>query len=286
MSSVSGDSIKSCQKTIQNGCIKRLVKDVSDLYRNPLHDEGIYYIHDDEDMLFGYALIIGPKDSCYEHGYFMFKFQFPTNYPHSPPKVSFKTNSGKVRVHPNLYRSEKVCLSLLNTWQGEGWTSCQTIRSVLMVLLSILDDNPLLHEPGFSEKNKRHVPQINSYSKVIRYFSLNHLYFRISEPSYVLHKFDIFRDVIQETSQKRLLDVCRKVASIIKEPEFESKTLHKIDFYSFEYYIHYKGLKEILENRIEKYGMKKEYNEMLKEVNETLSKSDSCKSISIPESGS
>lgn len=271
MSFVSNTSSQPCMKTVQSGCIKRLVKDVSDLYKNPLHDEGIYYIHDDEDMLFGYALIIGPKDSCYEHGYFMFKFQFPTDYPHSPPKVSFKTNSGKVRVHPNLYRSEKVCLSLLNTWQGEGWTSCQTIRSVLMVLLSILDDKPLLHEPGFSEKNLNHIPQIKSYSKIIRYFTLNHMYFRMSEPSYSLSEFEIFRDIIEETSKNRLLDVCRKVEMSVKDPEFDKQTLYKMDFYSFEYNINYKGLKGVLETRVKKHDMLKEYSDMLKEVDDIFS---------------
>lgn len=284
MSSGANTSSQSYEKTVNRGCIKRLVKDVSDLYRNPLHDEGVYYIHDEEDMLFGYALIIGPKDSCYEHGYFMFKFQFPTNYPHSPPKVSFKTNSGNVRVHPNLYRSEKVCLSLLNTWKGEGWTSCQTIRSVLMVLLSILDDKPLLHEPGFSENNQKHIPQIKSYSDVMRYFTLNHMYFRMSEPSYSLRKFEIFRDVIEETSKTRLLDVCRKVEHALKDPQLNKKKLYKIGFYSFEYHIDYKGFKGILESRIKQYDMLNEYNNMVKDVHESYLESDISSSSSYSSS--
>lgn len=278
---MSSNKSQSCEKTVQTGCIKRLVKDVSDLYKNPLHDEGIYYIHDEQDMLYGYALIIGPKDSCYEHGYFLFQFQFPTNYPHSPPKVSFKTNSGNVRVHPNLYRSEKVCLSLLNTWKGEGWTSCQTIRSVLMVLLSILDDKPLLHEPGFSEKNPKHIPQIKSYSNVIRYFTLNLMYYRVSEPNYSLHKFEIFKDVIEETSKKQLLDVCKKVELALRDPELKHKKFYRMDFYSFEYYIDYPGFKGILETRIKKYNMKQEYNDMLKEINnknsDSISSSESSR---------
>ena len=42
--------------------IKRLLNDVKTIYKSPLHDNGIYYSHDPNDILKGYALIIGPKD--------------------------------------------------------------------------------------------------------------------------------------------------------------------------------------------------------------------------------
>ena len=62
-----------------------------------------------------------------------------------------------------MYRSGKVCLSILNTWKGEGWTSCQTIKSVLLVLVSILDENPILHEPGVSKEH----PSVPIYNAII-----------------------------------------------------------------------------------------------------------------------
>ena len=43
--------------------VKRLLNDVKDIILSPLHDNGIYYIHDDEDMLKGYAMIIGPEET-------------------------------------------------------------------------------------------------------------------------------------------------------------------------------------------------------------------------------
>ena len=97
-------------------------------------------------MLLGHALIIGTENTVYEHGFYLFKFEFPINYPISPPKVLFYPNDRKTRYNPNLYRNGKVCLSLLNTWTGEQWTACQSIRSILLTLISILNDKPLLNE--------------------------------------------------------------------------------------------------------------------------------------------
>ena len=34
---------------------KRLIKDVKDIIKNPLNENGIYYIHDETDMMKGYA---------------------------------------------------------------------------------------------------------------------------------------------------------------------------------------------------------------------------------------
>ena len=86
-------------------------------------------------MLVGYALIIGPKDTPYAYGNFLFKFLFPYDYPHTPPKVTYHTNDGYTRFNPNLYKSGKVCISLLNTWKGEQWTGCQTIKSILLTFM-------------------------------------------------------------------------------------------------------------------------------------------------------
>ena len=56
--------------------------------------------------------------------------KFTTDYPHSPPQVTYWTNGDNIRFNPNLYKCGKVCVSLLNTWRGDQWTSCQTISSV------------------------------------------------------------------------------------------------------------------------------------------------------------
>ena len=138
--------------SLNKNTIKRIASDVKYLLNNNniLENENIYYKHSDSNILSGYALIVGNADSPYLYGYYFFKFDFPENYPFNPPKVTFLTNDGKMRFNPNYYSCGKVCLSLLNTWNGDGWTSCQTIYSILIVLSSVLSSNPLLNEPGIN----------------------------------------------------------------------------------------------------------------------------------------
>ena len=157
-------------KVMSKDSRKRLQKDIIEIIKNPLTEHGIYYTHDDSNMLKGYAVIFGPSDTIYRYGAYMFEFKFPTNYPVSPPKLTYLTNDGNTRFHPNLYRNGKVCLSVLNTWRGEGWTSCQTIRSILLILVTLFHNKPLLNEPGIKESHGSFIP----YNKIITYRNVEH----------------------------------------------------------------------------------------------------------------
>jgi ubiquitin-protein ligase len=65
------------------------------------------------------VLISGSDGTPYANGLFEFDVFFPTNYPLSPPKLSFlTTGGGTVRFNPNLYQDGKICLSILGTWEG------------------------------------------------------------------------------------------------------------------------------------------------------------------------
>ena len=149
--------------SINNSAIKRIAKDVKYILNNEhsLSLENIYYKHDEENVMKGYALIIGQKNTPYGYGYYFFEFNFPDNYPFSPPVVRYLTNDGTMRFNPNLYTNGKVCLSLLNTWSGESWTSCQTINSILLTLSIVLCENPLLNEPGVEETNNDAIEKYN-----------------------------------------------------------------------------------------------------------------------------
>ena len=152
-------------KIITKTAINRLIKDIKEIKLNDLSKEGCYYYHDDNNVLLGYALIIGPKDTPYQYGFFLFKFEFPFDYPFSPPIVKYLTNDGKTRFNPNFYKNEKVCLSTLNTWKGEQWTSCQSIRTILLTLLTTMNSEPLCNEPGITNN---HIDFYN-YNKIIEY---------------------------------------------------------------------------------------------------------------------
>jgi ubiquitin-conjugating enzyme E2 Z len=154
---------------IKKETINRLLKDVKQIIKNPLIEQGIYYIHDDTDMLKGYAMIIGPSDTPYFGGFYFFEFSYPTDYPHSPPKVKYCTNGNNIRFNPNLYKDGKVCISLLNTWRGDQWTSCQTITTVLLTLCTLLCKNPLLNEPGVTSSHS----DMKNYTEIVEFSNIN-----------------------------------------------------------------------------------------------------------------
>jgi len=154
---------------ISKETITRLLRDVKQIIKNPLTENGIYYIHDDIDMLKGYALIIGPSETPYFGGNYFFEFEYPRDYPHSPPKVKYWTNGEKIRFNPNLYTCGKVCVSLLNTWRGDQWTSCQTISTVLLTLCTLLCKNPLLNEPGVGKTHS----DMAFYDEIVEYANID-----------------------------------------------------------------------------------------------------------------
>ena len=76
-------------QTISRESVQRLLKDIKNIIQNPLTSNGIYYTHDNTDMLKGYALIVGSYETPYFGGFYFFKFDYPTDYPHTPPKVTY-----------------------------------------------------------------------------------------------------------------------------------------------------------------------------------------------------
>lgn len=132
---------------------KRVLKDIQRAQEELMKEQGIWYHMNDSDMTKGLALIKGPQDTPYEACLLVFSFQFPSDYPFSPPKVLFLTTDGKTRFHPNLYVDGKVCLSILGTFSGPSWSGTQSLSSVLISLLGLLDNNPLSHEPAYGNGN-------------------------------------------------------------------------------------------------------------------------------------
>lgn len=195
--------------------VMRLLKDIRNVMTDSTLEEcGIIYRHSETDMLTGYACIVGPADSIYFGGYYFFVFKFPTNYPHSPPIVSYLTNTNNVRFHPNFYVNKKVCVSIVNTWRGEQWSGCQNIRSVLMTFQSLLDKEPLLHEPGIRPAHSDFIP----YHIIIEYYNykfacltlLTELTKYIPLESTLVAEFEVFM-------RRRFLENKRRIREILEE---------------------------------------------------------------------
>lgn len=228
--------------SISKETIKRLVGDIKNINNDNLHESNIYYKHDESSLLKGYALIIGPENTPYAYGYYLFEFQFPNDYPFSPPKVIFYTNDERIRMNPNLYRCGKVCISILNTWRGEQWTSCQTIKTILLSLLTIFNDNPLLNEPGIKENNK----DVKPYNNIIKFKNIDIAIFKVTDDlSNDGIKFKInnhFKDIIQDNFIKNYESIIKKVSSSNKKIHYENTNI-----YDMNVAINYKSLLNNLE---------------------------------------
>jgi hypothetical protein len=110
------------------------------------------------------------------------------------------TNDGKTRFNPNLYVCGKVCLSILNTWSGEKWSSCQTINSILLALCTLLNEAPLENEPGHNKKSADFIP----YQKSIEFSNINFAVCELVNRSTnkIPHPFHLFYPFMKENFLK------------------------------------------------------------------------------------
>jgi ubiquitin-protein ligase len=248
-------------KTITKDAINRLLKDVRQIIKHPLTDNNIYYIHDDTDMLKGYALIIGPSETPYFSGYYFFEFNYPYDYPFSPPKVKYMTNDGVTRYNPNLYKCGKVCVSILNTWSGDKWSSCQTINSILLTLCSLLNNTPFLNEPGQNPGCRDYI----SYHKSIEYCNINFAFCDMINPlkNKIPEQFKVFYPFLKEHFYKNY-DKILEIVSLKKDVVEECM----VSIYSMHTHINYNKLKtKLIETKIV-IDQQKEVNELNNEKEE------------------
>jgi ubiquitin-protein ligase len=225
------------QKVIKTETVKRLLKDVKQLIRHPLTDNGIYYSHDESDMTKGYAMIVGPSDTPYFGGYYFFIFDYPTDYPFSPPKVTYMTNDGMTRYNPNLYKCGKVCVSILNTWSGDKWSSCQTINSILLTLCSLLNDAPLENEPGHNKISRDFIP----YQKSIEFKNIDFAICDMILKNKIPQPFHMFYPFIRE----HFINNYDKLIAYVQSKSGETSTQH-VSIYNMTTNINYNNLQHKL----------------------------------------
>lgn len=207
------DGMTNCVITQES--VKRLARDVRQLRKSPLTSNGIYYQHDEENMLKGYAMIVGPRDTVYANGFYFFEFDYPTDYPSNPPKLTFRTNQNKIRFNPNLYTNGKVCISILNTWRGDQWSSCQTISSILLTLCTLFTNDPLLNEPGICRNHR----DFDTYNRIVEYSNIDIAILNIVEkaPQIYLPWFDMFYDDVITHFKSHILQIANNIQNVIKK---------------------------------------------------------------------
>ncbi|RWS22310.1 hypothetical protein B4U80_01386, partial [Leptotrombidium deliense] len=86
--------------------LDRIRKELREYEIDPKPD--IFVFADEDDIRRQHALIIGPKDTPYEGGFFYFSIRYPNEYPSQPPLVKLMTTANDtVRFNPNLYSNGK-----------------------------------------------------------------------------------------------------------------------------------------------------------------------------------
>ena len=150
-------------------------------------------LHVDDSNIFDWQIaIFGPPGTCYEGGYFKAHIRFPGDYPFSAPSFRFLTKIW----HPNIYENGEVCISILHPpiddpqggeLPGERWNPTQSVRTVLLSIISILNDpntfSPANVDASVAFRNWQEGKD-NKYKDVIqRQVSVKPSLFRVSNRS-------------------------------------------------------------------------------------------------------
>ena len=164
-----------------------------------LADQGLFWIPNETELTHGWAIVCGCEGTPYHGGAFCFEVRFPDNYPFEPPVFTYLTNDGRTRFNPNLYKNGKVCLSLLNTWQGEPWSGIQSLSSILQCIqTAVLNEEPLVNEPSHPASRDRTHPDLPAYSRMVQHATVETAILATlrEPPPYVVPVYDAVRDWI------------------------------------------------------------------------------------------
>tara|TARA_Y100000591_G_scaffold69206_1_gene57389 strand:- start:63 stop:770 length:708 start_codon:yes stop_codon:yes gene_type:complete len=222
---------------------KRIIKDINDLDQNNLNSHGIYHTIYEDNIYNLKILMIGPSNTPYENGYYFFDVKLPNDYPFKPPLVTYCTQNNKTRFNPNLYTSGKVCLSILNTWNGPQWTSCNSLTSVLLSIQAIVFiENPLHNEPGFEKemgiKNK-------NYNELILYENFRtSIYGMLNN---IPNTFEYFNSIII----KNFIDNYDKIKKNLEDNLHKNNKEIEFSLYRMKEKLNYNNLKELLNDLYE-----------------------------------
>jgi len=178
-----------------------------------LTKEGMYFKFniDNEVSTIYHKLLIGPDDTPYQKGFYLFEGQFPDNYPFKPMTMRTITqgsddgNKTGIRKHPNLYVCGKCCFSFLGTWAGPPWTACNNAKSAAISMRSVMTKFPLENEPGYEREERNKVNGIfknqdlhDEYAGLISWFNIKHavcgVIHKIDEVPYKYFKTEILEE--------------------------------------------------------------------------------------------
>ena len=222
---------------------KRIGIDIKNYHNSNLSECGIICKFNENNLYNAKALIIGPDDTPYEGGFYFFDINFTEKYPHSPPSVKLQTLNKYARFNPNLYTNGKVCLSILGTWSGPGWTSCLSLNTVLLSIQTLLNENPIQNEPGFENEKGE---SSRKYNNILTFQNLEMTVADILESQPM--GFEEFKQDVE----RYFVENYQKYSNIIEKNIHKDKQLIKLRMYNLYQQINYYSVKK----RLEKYYQK------------------------------
>jgi ubiquitin-protein ligase len=197
-------------------------------------DNGIYLEYDKNDTNIVYILYIVKHDNIYKHSQHLFKFIYSNNYPFDPPNLVYLSSRKKARLHPNFYANGKCCLSLLGTWNGPQWTSCNNITSIINSIIPLFTDNPIQYEPSFNDIEKHKI--INEkYNKYISYEIIRLLIYNLNNP--MEYKLDNLYKIMNNYYLDNIKDIKKKIEKF-KNSNYNLQT----PIYNYNININYENL--------------------------------------------
>ncbi len=234
--------------------LKRINNDILELERSKenLNSDGIYFYYDESNIYTLLFMLVGPRDTPYENGFYFFELTFKDTYPMEPPIVKYMTqgvlpsinNINKlVRFNPNLYTCGKVCLSMLNTWEGPRWVPTNTVSNILVAIQAlVLNSNPLENEPGYENKNDENLINLyNAYNSIIEFANIKitviDMYLNIPKG------FEVFKDIMKGLIISNRSFYENKIEMNIQKIGIGIKLVLKIRYSDMNFILDYNELK-------------------------------------------
>ena len=146
---------------------KRLANEYKDHIKDPNY---LYSINMTTNIFKWEFVIIGPSDTLYEGGIFKGIINFPKDYPIKPPKVLFTDNM----IHPNIYPSGDVCISILHAGSdqygyehdSERWLPSHNVNTIMLSIISLLS-SPNFDSPANIDASTLWKKDLDTYRKKI-----------------------------------------------------------------------------------------------------------------------
>ena len=134
-----------------------------------------------------------------------------------------------------------MCIDFLNTWKGEEWSSCNTLSSILINLVTLFTNKALKHEPGFKDINA-----IKLYDDVITYQNFNTAIYKVITGVEFTCYYTIFKTEIDSLIDKNKKHILKKIQYLLETNQ--EKHIINIQQYRMTEIINYDKLYNLYKN--------------------------------------